>query len=68
MKNALTRSWQTTLGGILAGLPIVAIAVRNGFQNGWSDTVIMAIVSGFGLMFGLAMARDNGVRSENAGV
>ena len=65
--KAITRSWETTVGGILAAAPIIIIGVRNGFNNGWTDEVIMTIISAIGMIVIGVRARDNGVRSERAG-
>jgi len=66
--KSITKSWQTTLAGILQFLSV--IATQFGYlvdmipetQPDWGAIVASAVI-----LFGLIKARDNGVSSEDAG-
>jgi hypothetical protein len=60
------KNWQTTVGGLLAGLPIIVINSGMVLPPKWSQ--ILAIVGGVGtLLIGLA-AKDSGTHSTMAEV
>jgi hypothetical protein len=60
------QNWQTTVGGLLAGIPSIIIA--SGLMLTMKETQILAIISGVGtLLIGLA-AKDSGTHSTIAQV
>ena len=68
MKNAITRSWQTTISGLVMALPVLFMQLSTLWDGNAATSpdwaIVMSVVAG---AFGLAAARDNGVRSESAG-
>jgi hypothetical protein len=60
------QNWQTTVGGLLAGIPVIVI--NSGLMLTMKETQILAIVGGVGtLLIGLA-AKDSGTHSTMAQV
>lgn len=55
------QNWQTTVGGLLAGIPVIVI--NSGIMLTMKETQILAIIGGVGtLLIGLA-AKDSGTHS-----
>jgi len=60
------QNWQTTIGGLLAGIPVIVI--NSGIMLTMRETQILAIIGGVGtLLIGLA-AKDSGTHSTMAQV
>lgn len=68
MTRAITRSWQTTISGLIMALPVLFMQLSllwDGDATTSPDwAIVTSVVAG---AFGLIAARDNGVRSEAAG-
>ena len=68
LMNAVTKSWQTTLAGLFVALPILFTQLAFLWDGDTITNPDWTIVFGaVAAMFGFAVARDNGVRSERAG-
>lgn len=68
MSNPLGTSKQTSIGGIVLGLPIILRQLANLLDNDPSTVFDFAmVISALGAMYALWMARDNKKTSEQVG-
>ena len=67
MKEAVVKSWQTTLAGLGQFMAVLGTALSAQFdQDAATDPAWGLVVASGIAMFGLVFARDNGVTSEEA--
>lgn len=66
--SSATKSWRTTLSGVVAGIVMIGPQVQ-ALLDGNPETVANwnEIALGVAIMFGLAVSRDNAVTSRSAG-
>lgn len=66
---SLLSSWRTTLGGLLAGVPLICASFAGLLDNDPTTTFSFALfASGCGLVYKGFVSRDNAVTSEAAGL
>lgn len=69
MKDAVVKSWQTTLAGVGQFMGVAGTAIHAHFDGDPTTVVAWGLLaSSFAVMIGLITARDNSVSSETAGV
>ena len=70
--DSLTKSWKTTIAGLLAGAVILFPQLETAFNawalgGSWDDFNFEMVLIAIGLIVGGVVARDNSVTSKNAG-
>jgi hypothetical protein len=68
VKSNVVASWRTTTAGVLAGVALALPELIKVVQGETATVNWELLVGGLAVAFGLVVARDNKVSSEDAGV
>jgi hypothetical protein len=66
-----TKSWKTTLSGVIGALTVIATAVKLGIDGHLTEVDPVQVFEALGILavsFGLMTARDKNVTSEQQGL